>query len=175
MRHQRGVLNLLLRRLPTRADAEDVAQETFLMAWRGIERYDPSRRFTTWLYTIAVRASVDVLRRTRAHEAVDERDERLVDAGPDPAAWASSREEARALWALADRALSPDQRTALWLRYAEDADAAEIGRVLGRTALAVRLLLHRARRILGDRLAAGRASALPETALPSGAEAIDHA
>lgn len=42
----------LARRLPDAADAEDVAQETFLRAFDHLERYDPARPFATWLFTI---------------------------------------------------------------------------------------------------------------------------
>src|SRR5262245_12096438 len=42
----------LARRVPSAAEAEDVAQETFLRAYERLDRYDPSRPFATWLFTI---------------------------------------------------------------------------------------------------------------------------
>ena len=53
-----------------RDEAEDVMQRTFLDAWRHAGRYDPSQRFTGWLFTIAHRRAVDALR-TRRHLGVD--------------------------------------------------------------------------------------------------------
>jgi RNA polymerase sigma-70 factor (ECF subfamily) len=53
-----------------RDEAEDVMQRTFLDAWRHAGRYDPSQRFTGWLFTIAHRRAVDALR-TRRHQVVD--------------------------------------------------------------------------------------------------------
>lgn len=51
-------------------EAEDVLQRTFLDVWRHADRYDSSKRFTTWIFTIAHRRAVDALR-TRRHVVVD--------------------------------------------------------------------------------------------------------
>ena len=53
-----------------RDEAEDVLQRTFLDVWRHASRYDPSQRFTGWLFTIARRRSIDALR-ARRHHVVD--------------------------------------------------------------------------------------------------------
>ena len=58
------------RRYVGRDEAEDVVQRTFLDAWRNADRYDPGRRFTAWLFTIAHRRAVDALR-SRRHHLVD--------------------------------------------------------------------------------------------------------
>jgi RNA polymerase sigma factor (sigma-70 family) len=52
------------------SDAEDVLQRTFLDAWRFAGRYDPTQRFTGWLFTIAHRRAIDTLR-SRRHDVVD--------------------------------------------------------------------------------------------------------
>lgn len=158
-RHQRGVFNVLCRRLRNQADAEDVCQETFLRAWHGIARYSPSWEFSTWLYSIAVRASVDWLRKRREVLSADQLGETqptpqrdIVDGAKGPQETVAGIEQARTLWSLADQVLSEDQRTALWLRYAEDRDVKDIGSVLARSSLAVRLLLMRARRKLASHI-----------------------
>ncbi len=51
-------------------EAEDVVQRTFLDAWRSASRYDPQRRFSSWLFTIAHHRAVDALR-SRRHDVVD--------------------------------------------------------------------------------------------------------
>ena len=53
-----------------RDEAEDVMQRTFLDAWRHAGRFDPSQRFTGWLFTIAHRRAVDALR-ARRHQVID--------------------------------------------------------------------------------------------------------
>lgn len=59
-----------LRRYVGADEAEDVLQRTFLDVWRGADGYDPRQRFSGWLFTIAHRRAVDVLR-TRRHQVVD--------------------------------------------------------------------------------------------------------
>ena len=59
-----------LRRYVGSDEAEDVLQRTFLDVWRCAARYDPSQRFSTWLFTLAHRRAVDTLR-TRRHQVVD--------------------------------------------------------------------------------------------------------
>ena len=75
----------------------------------------------------------------------------------DPARVIADREQCRLLWDVADRILGETQRTALWLRYAEDLTPGEIARVLGKPRIAVRVMLHRAREALaGEAARAGR-------------------
>jgi RNA polymerase sigma factor (sigma-70 family) len=85
------------RMLGSLQDAEDVAQETLLRAWRALERYEPRAQFQTWLYRIATNACLDELeRRPRRPEPVDP----FPDLGPretaspiyDPAARYAIRE-----------------------------------------------------------------------------------
>src|SRR5262250_791886 len=52
VRYRPGLVAFLARRLARAEDAEDVAQETFLRAYDHLDRYDPSRPFSTWLFTI---------------------------------------------------------------------------------------------------------------------------
>src|SRR3954462_4022838 len=60
------------RMLGSAQDAEDLAQETLLRAWRALERFEPRVQFQTWLYRIATNACLDELeRRTRRPEPVD--------------------------------------------------------------------------------------------------------
>ena len=63
----------------------------------------------------------------------------------DPARITADHEQGSLLWDAADRILNETQRTALWLRYAEDLRIKDIARVLGKTSIAVRVILFRAR------------------------------
>ena len=62
---QGPVYNLTYRMLGDPEEAEDAAQETFLRAYRKIDTYDPSRKFSTWLLSIASHYCIDRLRRRR--------------------------------------------------------------------------------------------------------------
>jgi len=129
------------------AAAEDLTQDAFLRAWQNLARYDPRWRFSTWLYTLAERLCISARRSRGKEPAVSSSDVDLgaVTAGRDPSHEAAERDEGRELWETATRILRPEERTALWLRYAEDLSMEEIGSVLGRPTVTVRVLLFRAR------------------------------
>lgn len=138
------------------AAAEDLTQDAFLRAWQNLARYDSRWHFSTWLYTLATRLCVSA-RRSRGKEPAltgGEFELGVVPAGLDPSHAAVEREEGRALWDTATRILRPEERSALWLRYAEDLSMEEIGTVLGRPTVTVRVLLFRARGRLAAALSA---------------------
>lgn len=157
---------------PSHHDAEDVVQETLARAFGSLDRFDPQRRFSTWLYTIALRLTCDhARRRARRPRSVS------LDQAPDdvlavetPAPVAA--QERGNVWGVAHAALSEPEFTALWLRYGEDLTPAEVARAMDRTGIGVRVLLHRARARLAVLLAARAVS--EETAeTPSGAKSHD--
>jgi RNA polymerase sigma-70 factor (ECF subfamily) len=154
VRYRRRLFVYLRPRLASDEDAEDLVQETFLKLYRNVAGYDPAYRFSTWLYTSAQRLAIDTFRREAAARA------RLASAVERP--WArpdrgAGEDGANApagpsgLWDAA-RELGGDRFRVLWLRYGEDMSVEEIAAVVGRTRLAVRILLHRARTSLAGRL-----------------------
>lgn len=147
-RFQGRLYNFLLRRTRRAVDAEDLAQEAFVRAWQRLQSYDPRWRFSTWLFTIAQRLAVSNHRRQR-REVELSCPESLTGVRPESA---MERTEARLsagrIWRLAERVLSEDQRTALWLRYAEDLAIAEIATVMGKSQVGIRVSLFRARQTL---------------------------
>jgi RNA polymerase sigma-70 factor (ECF subfamily) len=148
-RYKRRLFAYLQPRLGSDEDAEDAVQDTFLKLYRNIGSYDPRYRFSTWLYTSAHRLAIDAFRKGTAART------RLASekAGdiPDPAAGGEPGSGGSRLWDAA-RALGPDRFRVLWLRYGEDMTIEEIAAVIGRTRLAVRVLLHRARTSLAGKL-----------------------
>jgi RNA polymerase sigma-70 factor (ECF subfamily) len=142
------VFNFLLRKMGSRADAEDLAQEAFVRAWERIASYDRRWRFSTWLFTIASRLAVSHYRRQRpvvTSGELDRADAPVADSGTDPEA---DRKLGAHLWALAAQTLGEEQHEALWLRYAEDMEIGEIAAVMGKTHVSVRVCLFRARQAL---------------------------
>lgn len=150
-RYEQRLFNFLLRRTRHRVDAEDLTQETFLRAWQRLDRYDEQWRFSTWLFTIGARLAVN---HHRAQRPVVTSDALAFRPGEylDPAASASFRELTGTLWELATRILSQDQQTALWLRYAESLSIREIAQVLGKSEVATRVMLFRARDAMAEQL-----------------------
>ena len=154
-RHHARLLGFLLRRT-NREDAEDLCQEAFMRAWKRLDRYEDRWPFRTWLFCIGHRILIDHLRRKPRDQGT--RFLALTDL-PDPARSRSDSREplqpASSIWEVARRTLSTEQHLALWLRYAEDASYVEIGRVLGRSAVSVRVMLHRARSRIAEVCEAG--------------------
>jgi RNA polymerase sigma-70 factor, ECF subfamily len=150
-RFQSPLLHFLTRRVGSRQDAEDLVQETFLAAYRNLGRYESAWRFSTWLFTIANRLAISSRRRRRLPSGASGQLAGVVRAS-DPLANAQDAEMRSTLWDAVQEILDPDAFTAVWLSYVESMPADDIGRVLGRNANAVRILLHRARARLAERL-----------------------
>src|SRR5262245_11784028 len=134
--------------------AQDLTQEAFLRAWQNLERYDPRWRFSTWLFTVAERLCISQRRSRGKGPGESGLEPELAAAAPvqDPGEAAAEKDEGRALWETAVRVLRPEERSALWLRYAEDRSMEEIGAVLGRPPVTVRVILFRARGRLAQAL-----------------------
>jgi RNA polymerase sigma factor CnrH len=142
-RHQQRVHRFARRHVFDAHEAEDLVQETFLRAHAALRRYDPTRRFTTWLLTIAYRLCVDASRRKSTR----------VSAGVLPDEIASSQlairdDEPGPLWQLARRELNDAQCAMLWMCYAEGLSVAEISTATGKSWVNVKVTLHRARKKL---------------------------
>jgi RNA polymerase sigma-70 factor (ECF subfamily) len=143
-------------------DIEDVMQETFLRVFSHIDRYDPKWKFSTWLYTLAVRLAIS-RHRAKKTNTLPLDPERPENPSPGPQENLIQKEEAQArqnIWNVA-RALNPGEYRALWLRYAEDLSIKEIAKTMNKTQLGVRALLHRSRLKLGQKLR----SASPSTSM----------
>lgn len=147
-RFQGRLYNFLLRRTRRAADAEDLAQETFVRAWQRLKGYDPRWRVSTWLFTIAQRLAVSHHRRQRREFGLAAPESLGAPAADSRAEWRETRAGAGRVWALGERVLSEDQRTAVWLRYAEDLSISEIAVVMGKSHVGVRVCLFRARQAL---------------------------
>jgi len=148
-RYEGRLLRFVGRWASSEHDAEDITQDAFVEAWRCLHRYDDRWRFSTWLYTIASRRAASHFRRRKdATSALVETHEDVGSVQPSCAMEAS--EQRSRMWQLAEALLSNEQRTALFLKYAEEMSASEIGQVLGKRPGAVRVILFRAR----ERLAA---------------------
>jgi RNA polymerase sigma-70 factor, ECF subfamily len=153
-RHQRSVFNLLARMLRNPSLAEDLAQETFLKAFKHLRSFDPRFKFSNWILRIAHNTAIDTMRRRGPQEvSLDEPDEqdgtRLADAVADPHDGGALRELerhdlSRALDA-ALRQLRPEYRQMVVLRYQEELSYEEIAEITGLPLGTVKSHLHRAR------------------------------
>lgn len=138
---------------------EDLVQEVFLRIVRARQRYEPTARFSTFLYTIAFnlaaneRARADLRRASSLDaEASGELAADQADGREDTPLQRSERVDAVQLVRDAIAALPEQQRMALILARYEDMPYAEIAAVLGSSEKAIKSLIHRARETLRARL-----------------------
>ncbi len=163
LRHQQTVINFIYRSVPDATEAEDLAQNTFVQAWKARQRYQVSAKFTTWLFTIARNLLLNELRRRSRHEhdsidaAVAGSDEapssrQFEDRNSRSAAENVLRHEIEQQVAEAIADLPENQRTAILLCQDEDVSYDEIATVLGCSLSAVKSVIFRARETLKLRL-----------------------
>jgi RNA polymerase sigma-70 factor (ECF subfamily) len=166
-RYERLVFHVAGGFLRDRGEVEDVAQEAFLKAYEALSRFRADAPFGPWIAQIATRLCYDRLRGRRRRQEVAWEDLSWSEqaAARGLAVGGMNTEDAAASRDLAERALAalpPKDRQALILADALGHTAAEAGQMMGCTALAVRLRLHRARRAArraAERLVDGMESA----------------
>lgn len=157
------VLSVARRLLRNEQDAQEVAQEAFLSAFRHLASFDGSARLSTWLHRITVNAALMRLRTKRRHpeEPIEEMLPRFQADGHHehaPSAWAAQSERAvasaevrKAVRAAIDE-LPEMYRDVLLLRDIEELTTEEAASALGITIAALKTRLHRARLMLRERL-----------------------
>lgn len=156
--HQRRVFAVALHVLGDRGEAEDATQETFLRAYRAIDRFDGRSAFYTWLYRICVNVSLNVLRRRKRVDAFDLSDPRLPEQSADPSQGLTDptgSADARALYgglAKALDALSPSLRTTVVMVLIDGVPQKEAAATLGCSEGTIAWRVHEARRRLREAL-----------------------
>lgn len=149
-RHLATVHALARRLTGSAADAEDIAQETFLRAWTAAPTWRPgAARFSTWLHRVALNLSYDALRGRRRIGPTPPEDP--PDERPTPAESLEARERDARLAAAVDR-LPERQRAAIVLTYQTGLSNAEAARTMDMSVKALETLLVRARRTLREAL-----------------------
>jgi RNA polymerase sigma-70 factor (ECF subfamily) len=158
--YERPVYNLAYRMLGNPSEAEDAAQETFLKAFSKLATYQPQRKFVNWVLSIASNHCIDRLRRRKRAPQLSLED-------PLPPQWLASDSDApdQVVSKKQDRervrrvleTLPPDYRAAVVLRYWYGMSYREIAATVNSTESAIKSRLHRARRMMAERLMPGPA------------------
>jgi RNA polymerase sigma-70 factor (ECF subfamily) len=142
--------------VPTREDAEDIVQDTFARAWRQLDRYDTTRPFAPWFFTILRNVARNASRWDRRWNVISLTDEAIAD---EPRDMSEDPDELDRI-DVTDRihaaldALSPMQRACFRLTGIEGFASAEAGAMLGVSDATVRVHAHRAKKALRARLGA---------------------
>jgi len=159
-KHQPAVLRFIYRKIRNRALAEELAQEVFLRVYRSRHTYQPTAKFSTWLFRIATHLALNAVRDSKK----DAWHERLSDAPVSGAILQISdgrpsvedrmlhevtlREVRRAIEELPEV-----QRAAVLMQRYQEMEYADIARILNCSQSAVKSLMFRAHEALRDRLA----------------------
>ena len=145
------LLSLAVRMLGDAAEAEDVAQETFVRAWKQARAWRPGvAKFDTWMHRVALHHCYDRLRRRR--EAPTDTPPEVVDDGPAPDRGLQAMETGERV-AAAMRALPDRQREAIVLCHYQELSNIEAAALMGVSVEALESLLSRGRRALRAALA----------------------
>jgi len=155
--YQRPVYNLCYRMLGGDvSEAEDAAQETFLRAYTKLNTYNPGRKFSSWLFSIASHYCIDRLRQRRYQmigwDELSAPDQDVLSSPePQPEAVALTREDHTTLHTLLN-SLPPDYRAATILRYWHELSYDEIAETLETSVSAIKSRLFRAKQMMAEKL-----------------------
>ena len=151
--YQGPIYNLCYRMLGDQGEAEDAAQEAFIRAFLKINSYDPARKFSSWLFSIASHYCIDRLRKRRVQwlswDELPPTRNVVADDKPQPEEALMAVESTREVHDLIDT-LPPDYRAAVVLKYWHNMPYEEIAETLEATVSAIKSRLFRARKMMAD-------------------------
>lgn len=150
-KHQRYAFNVAYRVLQDAPEAEDVTQEAFVRAWRGLPGFREQAQFTTWLYRIVHNLCLNRLPRLRRELLqVEPLEDMLDDTAPSPPDLLEAQEQMAFLHAELEQ-MPEKYRLVLSLRYLQHLSYEEIAAALNVPMGTIKTHIHRARRLLADR------------------------
>ncbi len=162
-KHKSSVINAVYKMINDVNEAEDIAQNVFIQIYKAAPRYQPSAKFTTWMFTIVRNLSLNEIRRRGTHKLDSLEGSQQPDDSerPDPQfADPKSKNsiqvaEQNELERAIDEALASlpeNQRTALVLRRYEDMPYEEIAKVIKCSVPATKSIIFRARETMKEKL-----------------------
>jgi len=147
VRYQRPIYNAAFWVLRRHEDANDVSQIVFLKVAERAEDYDPSHKFFSWIYRIAVNEALNLLRRSRREDALDDDTDVAGDESAGPERQASAAELSQQLRGAMMR-MSTNDRVVLTLRHFSECSYEEMALILEIDEKTVKSRLFDARRRL---------------------------
>lgn len=154
-RHKAFVFTLVLRYIKSREDAEEVAQDVFVKAYRALSDFKGASKFSTWLYTIVNTTCISFLRKKKLEIQSMENDQVLEALENRDSGMNANQIEQKSKLAMVNKAiglLNSDDAEIVTLFYKGEQSLEEIAQVLGIEANAVKVRLHRARTRLKEKM-----------------------
>lgn len=154
-RYQNYVFTLTLRLIKSREDAEEIAQDVFVKAYRSLADFRGESKFSTWLYTITNTTCITFLRKKKleVHSLANEKVFEMADSKD--SAFRANIIEQKSRVSMVNKAiamLSPDDAEIITLFYKAEQNLEEIARILGLEANTAKVRLHRARGRLKEKM-----------------------
>jgi|SRR5678809_817988 RNA polymerase sigma-70 factor (ECF subfamily) len=154
-RYQAYVFTLVLRMIKSREDAEEVAQDVFIKAYRSLADFRGESKFSTWLYTIANTTSITFLRKKKldVHSLDNEKVFEVADSKD--SGFRANLVEQKSRVNMVNEAiamLSPDDAEIITLFYKAEQNLEEISRILRLETNTAKVRLHRARTRLKEKM-----------------------
>jgi RNA polymerase sigma-70 factor (ECF subfamily) len=154
-RYQNFVFTIVLRYTPNREDAEEIAQDVFVKAYRSLADFRGESKFSTWLYTIVTTTCITFLRKKKVpvHSLDNEHIFEAAD-NQNSAFRANQVEQKSKAQAIneAIKLLSVDDARIITLFYQAEQSLEEIGRIIGVDPNTAKVKLHRARQRLKEKM-----------------------
>lgn len=154
-RHKRFVFTMALKFAKNREDAEEIAQDCFVKAYRSLGTFKNTSKFSTWLYTITYTTAMSFLRKKRiATYSIDE-EENHLQLENHISSYQANGVEKKSKYAYLNLAISqllPDDAAIITLFYQSEQSLDEIAQVLNMESNTVKVKLHRARLRLKEKL-----------------------
>ncbi len=154
-RYQAYVFTLTLRYIKSREDAEEVAQDIFIKAYRALADFKGASKFSTWLYTITTTTCITFLRKKKLTVQSIYDEQVFERADTNLAVMGANSVEQKSRVSMVTNAialLSPDDAEIVTLFYKGEQTLEEIAKILGIEANAVKVRLHRARTRLKEKM-----------------------
>ncbi len=178
--HQRRVYACAVSMLGDGGDADDAVQETFMRAWRAIDRFDGRSQLSTWLYRVCVNVCLNHLRKRKRHDASDLSDPRVAEPTADPTQGNTDPRHALEANQLSGRiasaldGLSESLRTTVIMVLVHGMPQKEVADILGCSEGTIAWRIHEARKRLRVALAdqADEETGSSDSAQPSGPRAV---
>ena len=154
-RHQRFVFTLAMRFAKTREDAEEIAQDCFIKAYRSLDSFQRQSKFTTWLYSIVYTTAMTALRKKRVDTDSIDDENTYIQIENQTSGYDVNNVENKSRSYYLNQAIAqllPDDATIITLFYNGEQSLEEIGQTMGIEPNTVKVKLFRARQRLKEKL-----------------------